>query len=136
MASVHPCKHASVMKKVVERMDKGLIEAQKRRREAGSEESTVGVDKAEVKESKWKKLLGSKSDKKEGEDVEAVEDEGGLRVDQYLVVFLKFISTIGESSSPPHRALHADASPAVPTIEVDATNSIVRSLQPMDPCSH
>lgn len=64
MASVHPCKHSSVMKKFIERIDKRF---QKDRigRGAGQGE--------------------------EGEE----EEQRGLRVDQYLVVFLKFMSSIG-----------------------------------------
>ncbi|KAI5478313.1 autophagy-related protein 3 [Pseudohyphozyma bogoriensis] len=94
MASVHPCKHSSVMKKVIERMDAGVIEAQRKEKEL------------EKKEGKGKWGLGKKKEKvvsKEGKEEEGPE---GLRVDQYLVVFLKFMSSI------------------VPTIEVDATNAI------------
>lgn len=80
MASVHPCKHSSVMKKVIERMDKGVVEAQRKERER------------EKKEGKGKWGL-----KKKGTKEGAKEEEGpeGLRVDQYLVVFLKFMSSIG-----------------------------------------
>lgn len=98
MASVHPCKHSSVMKKVIERMDKGVVEAQRKEREREKKEgsSTKG---------KWKKLLGGKDKDKDKErrDGGEEEEEGpeGLRVDQYLVVFLKFISTIGSLFLPP-----------------------------------
>ena len=95
-ASVHPCKHASVMKKVIERMNQGVIEEQQAARK-----SAGGKDKPK----KWlfRRASGNGKDDKvpaaEGEEVE------GMRVDFYLVVFLKFIASI------------------VPTIEVDSTTS-------------
>ena len=84
MASVHPCKHSSVMKKVIERMDKGVAEAQRKEQERQTKEGSK----------KWG-LKGKKL-------VTGVEEEGpeGLRVDQYLVVFLKFMSSIGRSFLP------------------------------------
>lgn len=92
MASVHPCKHSSVMKKVIERMDKGVVEAQRKERER---------EKKEGKSGKWglKKLVGSSGkDKEKEKDKEVEEGPEGLRVDQYLVVFLKFMSSIGKFS--------------------------------------
>src|SRR5882762_10779657 len=38
-ASVHPCKHASVMKKVIERMNAGVVEEQKAQRKGGSKDA-------------------------------------------------------------------------------------------------
>ncbi|KAI7906577.1 autophagocytosis associated protein [Cokeromyces recurvatus] len=61
LASIHPCKHAEVMKKIIERMGQGKT-------------SVVG-------------------------------QEGGIRVDQYLILFLKFMSSV------------------VPTIDYDHTIS-------------
>src|SRR6266849_8089651 len=37
-ASVHPCKHASVMRKLIERMNAGVVEEQKLQRKAGSKD--------------------------------------------------------------------------------------------------
>ncbi|KAG9309261.1 autophagy-related protein 3 [Chiua virens] len=94
-ASVHPCKHASVMKKVIERMNVGVVEEQ------------LAARKKDGKESKKKWGFGRKSNKDDkvggvgGED----EEVEGMRVDFYLVVFLKFIASI------------------VPTIEVDSTTA-------------
>jgi ubiquitin-like-conjugating enzyme ATG3 len=98
-ASVHPCKHASVMKKVIERMNTGVVEEQKAQRRAGS-----GKDKDKDKK-KWlfRRTSGQgKDDKPAPAEDEEIE---GMRVDFYLVVFLKFIASI------------------VPTIEVDSTTS-------------
>ncbi|KAG6812708.1 hypothetical protein H0H92_001212 [Tricholoma furcatifolium] len=98
-ASVHPCKHASVMKKVIERMNNSVVEEQLSRRKAGG-------SPAKESKKKWpfaRKASGSGKDDKAltGEDDEVE----GMRVDFYLVVFLKFIASI------------------VPTIEVDSTTS-------------
>ena len=81
------------MKKIIERMNAGVIEEQKK---AGS-----GKDKDKKK---WLFRRNSGKDEKlvPGEGEEEVE---GMRVDYYLVVFLKFIASI------------------VPTIEVDSTTS-------------
>ncbi|KAJ7497645.1 putative E2-like enzyme [Mycena latifolia] len=92
-ASVHPCKHASVMKKVIERMNNSVVEEQLAQRKSPASKDG---------KKKWfsRKASGSgKEDKAEDEEVE------GMRVDFYLVVFLKFIASI------------------VPTIEVDSTAS-------------
>ena len=84
------------MKKVIERMNQGVIEEQQAARK-----SAGGKDKPK----KWlfRRASGNGKDDKvpaaEGEEVE------GMRVDFYLVVFLKFIASI------------------VPTIEVDSTTS-------------
>ncbi|KAH7108030.1 autophagocytosis associated protein [Auriculariales sp. MPI-PUGE-AT-0066] len=104
-ASVHPCKHASVMKKVIERMNAHVIEEQ---RKAAGGSSKPDAPAKEQGKRKWliRKVTGdsnkpspSPSTTEEGDDVE------GMRVDFYLVVFLKFIASI------------------VPTIEVDSTTA-------------
>ncbi|BGP26822.1 autophagy-related protein 3 [Rhodotorula toruloides] len=107
IASVHPCKHSSVMKKVIERMDGNVRELQ-RREKADSSSGAASQDKEKKSGSKWLGL-GKKKEKsaEKGDKAdEGHEDEDGLRVEQYLLVFLKFISTI------------------TPTIEVDSTASI------------
>merc|ERR1711939_116818 len=96
ITSVHPCKHASVMKKVIERMDKSVADLQRRERAA---------DQQGLK-AKWTTLKGKKTSPASTPPVQEEEAPEGLRVDQYLVVFLKFMSTI------------------VPTVEVDATASV------------
>ncbi|KAI0268815.1 autophagocytosis associated protein [Gloeopeniophorella convolvens] len=94
-ASVHPCKHASVMRKLIERMNAGVVEEQKAQRKGGPKDS----------KKKWlfRRASGSgKDDKAAAGEEEEIE---GMRVDFYLVVFLKFIASI------------------VPTIEVDSTTA-------------
>ncbi|KAJ7745483.1 putative E2-like enzyme [Mycena maculata] len=92
-ASVHPCKHASVMKKVIERMNNSVVEEQLAQRKSTSKDG----------KKKWfaRKASSNGKDDKGGEE----EEIEGMRVDFYLVVFLKFIASI------------------VPTIEVDSTTS-------------
>ncbi|KAH7907301.1 putative E2-like enzyme [Hygrophoropsis aurantiaca] len=97
-ASVHPCKHASVMKKVIERMNAGVVEEQLAQRKTSSGSGTP-------KESKKKWGFGRKGSKDEKGPVGDEEEVEGMRVDFYLVVFLKFIASI------------------VPTIEVDSTTA-------------
>ncbi|GAA6058254.1 hypothetical protein JCM3770_006081 [Rhodotorula araucariae] len=105
IASVHPCKHSSVMRKVIERMDGNVREMQRRVR-AGAGEAEPPSEKEEKKGgSRWLGL-GKKKEKDTAAREAPEEDDEGLRVEQYLLVFLKFISTI------------------TPTIEVDSTASI------------
>ncbi|KAJ6625821.1 autophagocytosis associated protein [Mycena sp. CBHHK59/15] len=98
-ASVHPCKHASVMKKVIERMNNSVVEEQLAQRKSSSKDGKDG-------KKKWfgRKASGNGKDDKSAGTGEDDEVEG-MRVDFYLVVFLKFIASI------------------VPTIEVDSTTS-------------
>ncbi|KAJ9096736.1 hypothetical protein QFC21_005006 [Naganishia friedmannii] len=112
LASVHPCKHASVMKKFIDRMDNAQREhSPSPSQDTPGQESTAGGKK------KWglggmvKRVTGNvptvNSLKKAGDaDVGKGEVEAtGLQVDFYLVIFLKFIASI------------------VPTIEVDSTTA-------------
>jgi ubiquitin-like-conjugating enzyme ATG3 len=78
MATVHPCKHSSVMKKIIDRVNAGLLQAQ--RSEQGLPSSGSVKD---AKKKGWglsgvvSKVASGKKDKDEGElQVE------GLRVDQ------------------------------------------------------
>jgi ubiquitin-like-conjugating enzyme ATG3 len=93
--SVHPCKHASVTRKLLELMNAGVVEEQKSQRKGGSKDS----------KKKWPFKRGSgsgKDDKPAGEE----EEVEGLRVDFYLILFLKFIACV------------------TPTIEVDSTAAL------------
>jgi ubiquitin-like-conjugating enzyme ATG3 len=96
-ASVHPCKHSSVMKKVIERMNNSVVAEQLAQR------------KKDSKDGKKKWLFGRKpgSSEKDSKKAPPTEEEEveGMRVDFYLIVFLKFIASI------------------VPTIEVDSTTA-------------
>ncbi|KAF9467408.1 autophagocytosis associated protein [Collybia nuda] len=100
-ASVHPCKHASVMKKVIERMNNSVVEEQLSRRKSGGSAAAANTKEAKKKWPFTRKASGPVTDKLQNEE----EEVEGMRVDFYLVVFLKFIASI------------------VPTIEVDSTTS-------------
>lgn len=94
------------MKKVIERMDGRVKEAQ---RAAGGAPAKEGKEGKEKSGSKWglPGLGGKKKEEKAAaaaaaeKEASPEEDEGpeGLRVDQYLVVFLKFMSSIGEHAA-------------------------------------
>lgn len=117
-ASIHPCKHASVMKKVIERMNASVIEEQKKA--AAASGGAAGGEKKKKKgwsvSSAVKRVTGAGEAKTaEGKDAagaandaagEGEEDVEGLRVDQYMIIFLKFMASI------------------VPAIEIDATQAL------------
>lgn len=102
MLSVHPCKHASVMKTLISRANESL----KRRREKQRLQPGAGLPQGlEGLNNDLKSLNIANSQKKDtggnGEDEWEVvdngydpgEDEVAIRVDQYLVVFLKACTT-------------------------------------------
>ena len=101
------------MKKVIERMDKSVADLQRRERAA---------DQQGLK-AKWTTLKGKKTSPASTPPVQEEEAPEGLRVDQYLVVFLKFMSTIGELTWRGCVTI-ADHLGVVPTVEVDATASV------------
>ncbi|GAO20002.1 uncharacterized protein UV8b_04132 [Ustilaginoidea virens] len=98
MASVHPCKHASVMKTLLDRADAALrIRRDKLRagRALGSDPGMMGLEdevaKLDVKSAQ------EAADKDEWEEVKGAEideHEVAIRVDQYLIVFLKFMASV------------------------------------------
>ncbi|KAF4621106.1 hypothetical protein D9613_000144 [Agrocybe pediades] len=108
-ASVHPCKHASVMKKVIERMNNSVVAEQLARKSppAGATSPSTAAASASKESKDKKKWLFSRKASSSGKEPTPNEEEEveGMRVDFYLVVFLKFIASI------------------VPTIEVDSTTS-------------
>ncbi|WWC58163.1 uncharacterized protein I303_100699 [Kwoniella dejecticola CBS 10117] len=112
MASVHPCKHASVMKKFIDRMEASQAERE------GSPTGGESTSKAGGDKKKWgisgmvRRVTGSgpsssKDDKDKKGDVVEGEEEAprGVQVDMYLVLFLKLMSSI------------------LPSIEIDSTTS-------------
>ena len=128
MASVHPCKHASVMKTLLDRADAALkLRLQKAKRgqvrelEGGGLEGLVdGVQKVRIEEGMMRGLQSQQGQgqggtgsgvaggqgAKEGDEWEVLqssppgggtspdEEEVAIRVDQYLVVFLKFMASV------------------------------------------
>ncbi|KAF2968639.1 hypothetical protein GQX73_g4879 [Xylaria multiplex] len=97
MASVHPCKHASVMKTLLDRADAALkIRRDKLRSgkilgsEAGMEGLVDEINKLDVKSAE----AAAESSSDDWEEVEAEDHDVAIRVDQYLVVFLKFMASV------------------------------------------
>ncbi|KAI9667001.1 MAG: E2-like enzyme [Trizodia sp. TS-e1964] len=112
MASVHPCKHASVMKSLLDRADAALKLRKDRQKQAArptpeSTEMEIDGPPAEDKESAEKSghsagvaAAGGNG----GDEWEVLQHESGsnneeeaapaIRVDQYLVVFLKFMASV------------------------------------------
>lgn len=102
MASVHPCKHASVMKTLLDRADASLrIRRDKLRagKAVGSEQGMEGlVDELSKLDVHSAQEAADKEEWEEVEGVDADEHEVAIRVDQYLVVFLK----VGAPLTPAH----------------------------------
>ena len=99
MASVHPCKHASVMKSLLDRADAAL---KLRRDKLNAAHSTEEASKANsglegLVDNTRDLSLGDQSPQG-GDEWEVLqrdeEDQFAIRVDQYLVVFLKFIASV------------------------------------------
>ncbi|KAH8773003.1 autophagocytosis associated protein [Hyaloscypha finlandica] len=110
MASIHPCKHASVMKTLLDRADAALkIRREKLKagkilpgaKDAGMEGLVDDFGKTGIEDKKamleGMKAGGNGNDEWEvlQHDAEATHDEEvAIRVDQYLVVFLKFMASV------------------------------------------
>jgi len=90
------------MKKVIERMNNSVI-AEQLAQQAKVAPKEKEKDKTEKDKKKWFSRKASGSTKEVPQEPEP--EVEGMRVDFYLVVFLKFIASI------------------VPTIEVDSTTS-------------
>jgi ubiquitin-like-conjugating enzyme ATG3 len=125
MASVHPCKHASVMKVLLDRADAALKlrMAKIKDGKASATEGIAGMEglvddmdmlKLAANAPAAEPLAAEPPKAKEGDEWDLVqqpgngeeeEEEIAIRVDQYLVVFLKFMASV------------------TPTIEHDFTTS-------------
>lgn len=102
MASVHPCKHASVMKTLLDRADAAMkIRKMKEKKglstgQAGLEGLTDDTRKLNLGQAQVSGYGGSGAgDVGEWEVLEQDDDEdAAIRVDQYIVVFLKFMASV------------------------------------------
>lgn len=104
MASVHPCKHASVMKTLLDRADAALRIRREKLRAAAAAVAASSSDSAAatdtlVEEVKKLDVKDAEAEAdKTGDEWEEVQQneiddqEVAIRVDQYLVVFLKVSS--------------------------------------------
>jgi len=98
MASIHPCKHASVMKTLLDRADAALKLRRERQRAGQAVGSSQGLEGLERQVGSLS--VGStdapadNSDEWEEVQHDVADQEVAIRVDQYLVVFLKFIASV------------------------------------------
>jgi ubiquitin-like-conjugating enzyme ATG3 len=99
MASIHPCRHAAVMKVLLDRADAALKLRVEKIRAGQPDKLISGMEGLEI--TKPVPKPASQDSKKDGDEWEVLEqkegeesDEEAIRVDQYLVVFLKFISSV------------------------------------------
>jgi ubiquitin-like-conjugating enzyme ATG3 len=107
MASIHPCKHASVMKILLDRADAALKLREEKLKAGQPQKADVSGMEGLIDETAAMKI----SEQKRGHDAgvkaaggdewevldesEGVsEDKVAIRVDQYLVVFLKFMASV------------------------------------------
>jgi ubiquitin-like-conjugating enzyme ATG3 len=100
MASIHPCKHAPVMKTLLDRADAALKLRKERQKAGQAAGSSQGLEGLEAQVSKLA-VSGTGADaaidaNDEWEEVQhdAADQDVAIRVDQYLVVFLKFIASV------------------------------------------
>lgn len=101
-ASVHPCRHASVMKVLLDRADAALklrltkIKHGEKGFSAGMEGLVDQTSALDINKASPSKSASSKDGDGEWEvlDDKHEEDDNAIRVDQYLVVFLKFMASV------------------------------------------
>ncbi len=106
MASVHPCKHASVMKVLLDRADAAMKIRKARIRQGGKSSVAKGMEGL-VDDTKGLSIKDKGFDKGvsvagggQGDEWEVLEqgadedEEVAIRVDQYVVVFLKFMASV------------------------------------------
>ena len=108
MASVHPCKHASVMKVLLDRADAALkLRILKQRQgqvggkvEQGMEGLVEDTSKMSLDKRGFAEGVKAAGGSGQGDEWEVLdqeedgEDKVAIRVDQYLVVFLKFMASV------------------------------------------
>ena len=98
MASVHPCRHASVMKILLDRADAALKIRRDKLKQAQSSSAKVDSGLEGLVEDTKGLSVDSEQAKEGGDEWEVLqhdeEDQVAIRVDQYLVVFLKFVASV------------------------------------------
>lgn len=114
MASVHPCKHASVMKTLLDRADAALrIRRDKLRAGQADTPAAAGmeglVDEIGGLDIKSAQEAADKEEWEEVKGTEVDDQEVAIRVDQYLVVFLKVChSSVPHTPQENHREIHTN----------------------------
>lgn len=102
MASVHPCRHASVMKTLLDRSEAALQLRRDKLKQTQSREEADrilrGSDGLKGLVDETQNLSLDQQRGRQGDEWEMLqhdeEEQVAIRVDQYLVVFLKFIASV------------------------------------------
>ncbi|EYE93114.1 ATG3/ATG10 family protein [Aspergillus ruber CBS 135680] len=98
MASVHPCRHASVMKTLLDRADAALKIRRDKLKQSQSSSAKVDRGLEGLVDDTKGLSLESEQAREGGDEWEMLqhdeEDQVAIRVDQYLVVFLKFVASV------------------------------------------
>lgn len=105
MATVHPCRHASVMKTLLDRADAALKLRREKLKQSQSREEAERILQSGgsglqglVDDTKGLSLGENQQTPSGGDEWEVLqrdeEEQVAIRVDQYLVVFLKFIASV------------------------------------------
>ncbi|KAK7207485.1 autophagy-related E2-like conjugation enzyme ATG3 [Myxozyma melibiosi] len=94
MVSIHPCRHASVMKMLLSRAEARQRRIRKAAAAASSgssapEDLMAGIQGLGLDSEEWEDIATEQQKIESGE-----KEEEAVRVDQYLVIFLKFISSV------------------------------------------
>ncbi|VVT47388.1 uncharacterized protein SAPINGB_P001686 [Magnusiomyces paraingens] len=98
--SIHPCRHASVMKTLLARSEARRIQKLQESAAAAAAASSSGVhpsaeaDAGSSSAAQPKQGEPSAPADDDWEEIDESDSQAALRVDQYLVVFLKFISSV------------------------------------------
>lgn len=142
MASIHPCKHASVMKVLLDRADAALkIRLEKIRKgnkaqgadgkvESGMEGLVDQLSAAQINERRG--MAAGAAAAGGGDEWEVLQHEGGgteedevaIRVDQYLVVFLKVWTLLSIIVGSTLMCLQQFMASVTPGIEHDFTMGV------------
>ncbi|CAK9438822.1 uncharacterized protein LODBEIA_P30460 [Lodderomyces beijingensis] len=88
--SIHPCKHASVMKVLMKHQ-----RAKKEHRDLTDTVRRLSIGSNEEAHKRARNLHeGEEKEKEKEKEKDDEEEDEGMRVDQYLIVFLKFIASV------------------------------------------
>ncbi|WFD44972.1 E2-like enzyme [Malassezia psittaci] len=101
VASIHPCKHASMMRKMIHRMN----ESGQYREQGQPLQPIPSRPQLEKRSHWWPSAKSGRSQSPHVSNETESEPDTEVRVDQYLMIFLKFMASI------------------VPTIEIDADHT-------------
>lgn len=95
VVSIHPCRHAQVMKILMDRAEQRLADADDDKDVSAAPTSAANADKDLAQGIAKVGLADADTDADaDWEDINRAETDYAIRVDQYLVLFLKFIASV------------------------------------------